>query len=714
MKKYFTILFLFILSISVTAQNKTNVSIGAAPFSNVNKMQNTLPLFNVTNANTRGFAYSTAGLTSSTLFKFFAGTPSVITVVGSPQPNFFGGGDFANPTGIWNFYVIEQVAPPFNIYQVDTSTGNVTLIGGISGLTSGHSPLLFEWNTVQNKFYVYSASSSLSSGQLYSMDWGTRVLTPIGGPNTICPGLIAGGVTASGTAIVGVDVVSDNFYRLNLSTGTAMLIGPSGLTVNYGQDAGFDRSDWTLYWAACNGTSSQLRIIDTAIGISTLIGAFPYNQVLAIGFTAIPCNGPQITHTPLANTENLNGPYLLTLQISSCNVPIVSAKIKWSRNNTILTDSVTMTNSGGNNWTGSIPGNGTVATYRYDIKSVDSLGRVGWAPGPPPAVYTFIATNSDTTKPVITHTPIENTPLYNWPPTVNCTATDPFGIDSVWVIWWKNNNPRTRFNLFHISGNNWAGVFQAGGVSNGDVIHYRIIARDASTAHNIDSTVQFNFNIINTATVCIGTGTIPMGSSSGPFNTYWYGNRTQMLYTASEIMANGYYGQGISRIAFNVSSVGGQTMNGFQINMQQTTMTTLSGFTTSGWTNVYSGTYTVQGTGWQCINLQNTFNYYGSQNLLIEVCFGNTSYTTATTVLGTTMSGMEYSEYHDILTACTTFLAPTAQTARANLCINCVISETNSNLLNIPEKYFLSQNFPNPFNPITRINFDIAKKGFVS
>jgi hypothetical protein len=33
---------------------------------------------------------------------------------------------------------------------------------------------------------------------------------------------------------------------------------------------------------------------------------------------------------------------------------------------------------------------------------------------------------------------------------------------------------------------------------------------------------------------------------------------------------------------------------------------------------------------------------------------------------------------------------------------------------NIPEKYYLSQNFPNPFNPVTHIDFDIPKQGFVS
>jgi hypothetical protein len=38
---------------------------------------------------------------------------------------------------------------------------------------------------------------------------------------------------------------------------------------------------------------------------------------------------------------------------------------------------------------------------------------------------------------------------------------------------------------------------------------------------------------------------------------------------------------------------------------------------------------------------------------------------------------------------------------------------SNNNSL-IPEKYSLSQNFPNPFNPVTKINFDIPKSGLTT
>jgi hypothetical protein len=319
----------------------------------------------------------------------------------------------------------------------------------------------------------------------------------------------------------------------------------------------------------------------------------------------------------------------------------------------------------------------------------------------------------DTTKPAIVHTPIGNTPLYLWPQYISTYVTDSSGIDSVWVKWYKNSPGilSKQVKLVHTN-THFYGYFNSNNteVSHGDTIYYRIFAQDNSVNHNIDSTSLYHFAIFDPSLIYIGNGTIPMGSASGPFNTYWYGNRTQFLVHENEIGGNGY----IDKIGFYVSVVGGQPMNGFSIKMQHTTQTTLTGFTTTGWTELYSGTYTVTGTGWQYINLQNPFYYYDF-NLLIEVCFGNTSYTTATTVFGTTMAGMEYSEYHDITTACTTFLAPTAQTARANICLSLhpIVGVTPNKSI-IPDKYSLSQNYPNPFNPVTRINFDIPKKGFVS
>jgi hypothetical protein len=135
------------------------------------------------------------------------------------------------------------------------------------------------------------------------------------------------------------------------------------------------------------------------------------------------------------------------------------------------------------------------------------------------------------------------------------------------------------------------------------------------------------------ATVTVGTGS---NSCQWPYSTYWMGGRTQMLYTAAEILAAGGGPGLISQIGFNVTSYNSQTMQSFNINFQSTTATALTGWVNSGWTNAYSGTYAVTGTGWQMITLQTPYVWTGD-NLLVEVCYGsNGSYTYYSFVTGTT------------------------------------------------------------------------------
>jgi len=697
---------IFVMVMMLNAQDKVSVSTGLAPYNDAQIVENA-PFVKVTNANTRGFSYQSTSLTASTLFKYFAGTPSAVTVVGSVQPNFFGNGDFANPEGSWKFYVMEQVAAPFTIYEVDTATGTITSKGSPTGIGAGLSPILFEWNHVTNQFYVYASNSTVTSAQLYSMNWTTKALTPIGPANTTCAGLIAAGITASGTALVGFDLANDNIWRLNLGTGLASLVGSSGYLGNYGQDAGFDRSDWTLYWASCGGVVG-LRTIDTATGVTAQIGTFPYTQVLATGFAAAP--GPSIVHTPLPNTQNLAGPYVVNAQVIPQGSAISSSKIFWSRNNPTPTDSVSMTNSGGNNWTGNIPGNGTVATYRYYIKAIDALNRSVQT-----SLYTFVANNVDTTKPVITHTPIGATPKVLWPISVNCSVTDPFGVDSVWVVWRKNANAPTRFNLAKGSGNNWSALFNSSNpdVNPGDVIYYKIFARDASAQLNKDSTAQLQFNIIALVNACIGTGTL---SSNYPFTTFWMDGRTQMLFTAAELNAAGGIGnQNITQVGYNVITVGAPAMSGFNVKFQHTTATSLTGFVNTGWTVGYSGTYTVAGTGWQYINMTSPyFIYNGTSNLLVEVCYDNSAYTSFSPVNATSAPGLTWGYYTDNLSGCT-MAGGAAQTIRPNTCFTLTPATGIGNEGSIaPLTYSLSQNYPNPFNPVTKINFAIPKQGFVT
>ncbi|MEI6684478.1 MAG: carboxypeptidase regulatory-like domain-containing protein, partial [Bacteroidota bacterium] len=169
----------------------------------------------------------------------------------------------------------------------------------------------------------------------------------------------------------------------------------------------------------------------------------------------------------------------------------------------------------------------------------------------------------------------------------------------------------------------------------------------------------------SSTTVTVGTGTV---SCNYPYTTYWMGGRTQLLYTAAQLTAAGALPGTISSIAFNVISNSTQTMQNFNINMMNTTQTTIASWVT-GMTNAYSGTYAVGGTGWQTITLQTPFNWNG-QNLLLEICFGsNGSYTSYSYVNGTTAPAGQIMPYWmDNTVGCTYTGAPyTGYTALPNL-----------------------------------------------
>ena len=158
-----------------------------------------------------------------------------------------------------SFYVMD--AETFEVEYYDTNANNV------SGM--------------------YAMAYDHSTGTMYG-------LCGMGNSRSICTIDLSTGAAFLGPAVTGmnfamtlaidsmgnaysVDLNLDgaDLYRLDLETGEATLIGPTGAGTNYLQSMCFDHNTGTLYWAQCcdiDVGNCDLYIVDTDTGAATLLG----------------------------------------------------------------------------------------------------------------------------------------------------------------------------------------------------------------------------------------------------------------------------------------------------------------------------------------------------------------------------------------------------------------------------------------------------------
>ncbi len=157
------------------------------------------------------------------------------------------------------------------------------------------------------------------------------------------------------------------------------------------------------------------------------------------------------------------------------------------------------------------------------------------------------------------------------------------------------------------------------------------------------STWTFNVCVTRPATtntLTIGNGT--SAYSAHPYSTVYMDERTEYIITKSELVSAGWTTStpNIVSLAFQVNSAAAQSMNGFTISIAQTTSSIFSSttfLTGANSTTVYSGTVTAT-TGWNTYNFSAPFVYNGTDNLLIKICWNNSSYTSNSSILATSYS----------------------------------------------------------------------------
>ncbi|MBN2485236.1 MAG: T9SS type A sorting domain-containing protein [Bacteroidales bacterium] len=139
-----------------------------------------------------------------------------------------------------------------------------------------------------------------------------------------------------------------------------------------------------------------------------------------------------------------------------------------------------------------------------------------------------------------------------------------------------------------------------------------------------------------------GGGASHSNSDYGPINIWYRSLHMQVIYTAAEIHAQGIMGeQIIEQLGFYVTQVPSYSLPNYTIYMKHTTDLDADSYDGTGLSQVfYSPSYTPTAGSFNMLTLDTPFEWNGTDNILVDICFSQVpTYTTTGTVLTYTDNG---------------------------------------------------------------------------
>lgn len=125
--------------------------------------------------------------------------------------------------------------------------------------------------------------------------------------------------------------------------------------------------------------------------------------------------------------------------------------------------------------------------------------------------------------------------------------------------------------------------------------------------------------------ISIGDGTSVINYA--PLYTYYHDNRTQIIYLSSEFGAGSKTLEGLS---IDIAGLPGMALNNWTIRLKHTAkqnFDTGAVFENTGWTIVYQANENISQTGWKHFVFSQPFEYNGTDNLMVDLSFNNSSWT---------------------------------------------------------------------------------------
>jgi agmatine deiminase len=200
-----------------------------------------------------------------------------------------------------------------------------------------------------------------------------------------------------------------------------------------------------------------------------------------------------LKHHPLTDTEDTLNDYRVEAQITTSNSLIVDSTCIFYKVNSGSYSTTPLSMESPGMYAGYIPAQSAGETIFYYLLARNNDGIRRTSPiNVPVHVYSFMV-GPDAVAPAITHTPLNDQLISNWPAHAAAIVTDNSGIDSVVLEYYINSTPQSPIPMPHTGGDTYEANF-AGTVVIGDSISYRIKARDNSVNHNVSYHPESGYN----------------------------------------------------------------------------------------------------------------------------------------------------------------------------------------------------------------------------
>lgn len=214
-------------------------------------------------------------------------------------------------------------------------------------------------------------------------------------------------------------------------------------------------------------------------------------ELAEAGYVDSGAYGPVLAHDPLERTENVGETIEVLVDARGVADPVDRVFVQYSYlpgpGGPFLRYRLSRRNA--TQFAGDLPLPDQPGAVRYYIVAVDAQGRHRALPARAPSeVFTFDV-GKDTQAPSITHEAPQRVPTFAWPITLYAQVEDDLGVDSVRVEYVRRGVGGVReegaFGLAERDGR-YSGRFPepTTPVLGGDMVEYRIVARDVSMAGN--------------------------------------------------------------------------------------------------------------------------------------------------------------------------------------------------------------------------------------